>query len=116
MFVATAIVSVLLASLLALSAAIKLTRREPYVQGYINVGVPEDKLNSLAIVLLAGAAGLVLGLFWAPVGIAAAIGVIAYFIVAVAAHIRADDAENLPTPLVLEAMAIAALALRIATL
>jgi hypothetical protein len=57
-----------------------------------------------------------MGLAWAPIGVAAAIGVILYFIVAVAFHIRADDAENLPTPLALAAIAVAALLLRVATL
>ena len=115
MSVATAVVSVLLAALLTSSAAIKLTRREPYVQGYLRVGVPEERLNYLAMILLAGAAGLILGLFWAPIGIAAATGVVIYFILAVAAHIRADDARNLPTPLVVLAIASASLALQLVT-
>jgi DoxX-like family len=116
MSLATAIVTLLLATVLALSALIKLTRREPYVQGYIRVGVPEEKLDYLAILLLAGAAGLILGLLWAPIGVAAAIGVVCYFVVAVAAHIRADDASNLPTPAALVVISAAALVLRVATL
>ncbi|MGH2978844.1 MAG: DoxX family protein [Solirubrobacterales bacterium] len=116
MVVATVIASVLLAALLAFSAIRKLTHQERIVQGYLRAGVPEDKLDYLAIILLAGAAGLVLGLFWAPIGVAAAIGVICYFLVAVAFHIRADDAENLPTPLVIALIATLALILRVATL
>jgi hypothetical protein len=116
MFVATAIVSVLLAALLALAAIRKLTHQERIVQSYLRVGVPEDKLNYLAIILLAGAAGLILGLLWAPIGVAAAIGVICYFIGAVAFHIRAHDAKNLPTPVALAVIAAVALALRFATL
>ena len=80
------------------------------------MGVPEDRLNYLAAILLAGAAGLILGLFWAPIGVAAAIGVIIYFSTAVAFHLRADDARNLPTPLTLLVLGIAALALQLATL
>jgi hypothetical protein len=116
MFVATTIVVVLLAGLLAFSAIRKLTHRERFIHGYIRVGVPEDKLDYLAMILLAGAVGLVLGLFWAPIGVAAAVGVIAYFTVAIAFHIRADDAKNLPTPLVIALIAMAALVLRLATL
>jgi len=116
MFVATAIVSVLLAALLALAAIRKLTHQERIVQSYLRVGVPEDKLNYLAIILLTGAAGLILGLLWAPIGVAAAIGVICYFIGAVAFHIRANDAKNLPTPVALAVIAAVALALRFATL
>jgi hypothetical protein len=116
MSVAAAIVSVLLAGLLATAAVRKLSHREPIVQSYVRVGVPEDKLDYLATVLLAGAAGLLLGLVWAPVGVAAAAGVICYFAVAIAFHIRADDARGLPTPVTIAVIAAIALALRLATM
>jgi hypothetical protein len=115
MFIATAVVTVLLAGLLVLSAFIKITRREPFVQGYFRVGVPENRLNLLAVILLAGAAGLIAGLWWAPLGVAAAIGVICYFLLAVAAHLRAADARNLLNPLTYLLFAAAALTLRLAT-
>jgi hypothetical protein len=116
MFVATVIVSVLLASALGFSAIRKLSHRPEVIQTYTRVGVPEDKLDYLAVILLAGAAGLVLGLVWAPIGVAAGIGVVTYFLLALTAHVRADDKRNLPTPLAIELLAAAALALRIATL
>jgi DoxX-like family len=53
---------------------------------------------------------------WAPIGVAAAIGVVAYFVLAVASHIRAGDTENLPTPAAILVIAVSALVLRIATL
>jgi DoxX-like family len=116
MTIAAAAVSSLLAGLLVLSASIKLTRREPYVQGYLRVGVPEDKLNYLAAILLAGAAGLILGLVWDPIGIAAAAALVVYFLAAIASHIRADDARNLPNPVAMLLLACAALALQLASL
>jgi DoxX-like family len=116
MTIAAAAVSSLLAGLLVLSASIKLTRREPYVQGYLRVGVPEDKLNYLAAILLAGAAGLILGLVWDPIGIAAAAALVVYFLVAIASHIRADDARNLPNPVAMLLLAAASLALQLASL
>jgi hypothetical protein len=116
MTIAAAAVSSLLAGLLVLSASIKLTRREPYVQGYLRVGVPEDKLNYLAAILLAGAAGLILGLVWDPIGIAAAAALVVYFLVAIASHIRADDARNLLNPVAMLLLAGAALALQLASL
>ena len=116
MFVVTIAVSILLAVALAYAAVRKLSHRPDVVQSYARVGVPEDKLNALAFILLAGAAGLLAGLLWAPIGIAAAAGVTAYFVLAIAAHIRAHDSENLPTPLVIELLAVTALALRVATL
>lgn len=116
MFVATIIVTLLLAALVAFSAARKLSHRPEVVQIYVRVGVPEGRLNALAAVLLAGAAGLVVGLVWPPVGVAAAAGVAAYFVGAVVFHIRAGDTRNLPVPSVLLALAVAALVLRLATL
>ncbi|MFG1782102.1 DoxX family protein [Rhodococcus oryzae] len=71
MFVATVIVTVLLAALLGYAAIRKLSHREAVVREYADLGVPENRLNSLAGVLLAGAAGLVLGLAWAPLAVAA---------------------------------------------
>jgi DoxX-like family len=116
MSAATIVVSSLLAAILAFSAVRKLSHREEVVQTYVRVGVPEDKLDYLAVILLAGAAGLILGLAWAPIGVAAGIGVVCYFLLAIAAHVRADDTGNLPTPLVIELVAVAALVLRLATL
>ena len=116
MFAATLTVSVLLASLIAFSAIRKLSHRPAVVETYVRAGVPEGWLDRLAIVLLAGAAGLLAGLAWAPIGIAAAAALTVYFLVAIAFHVRAGDAEHLPTPLVIALLAAAALALQLATL
>jgi DoxX-like protein len=114
-FIATIGVAAFLVTLLCLSAFIKLTRREPYVQGYLRVGVPAHRLNLLAYLLLLGAAGLLAGLWWAPVGVAAAAALTCYFIAAVAAHLRVGEARSLPTPLTYLALAVVALVLRIAS-
>ena len=116
MFAPAVIVSSLLAALLAFSAIRKLSHRPEIVATYTRVGVPEDKLDYLALLLLAGAAGLVAGLFWGPLGVAAAAGLVVYFLLATAAHIRADDAVHLPTPVAIELMAVAALVLRAGSL
>jgi hypothetical protein len=116
MSAATVVVSVLLAALLGFAAVRKLSHKPEVVEGYLRVGVPEDRLNQLAFILLAGAAGLILGLAWAPIGIAAAIGVIVYFLVAIGFHIRARDTSHLPTPVAIAIIAVAALVLRLATL
>jgi hypothetical protein len=116
MFAATIAVSVLLALLLAFSAARKLTHREEVVQSYLRAGVPEERLNLLAAVILAGAVGLIAGLFWAPLGIAAAAALVCYFLVAIAFHIRAGDVRNIPMPLTLALLAAAAVVLRLAIL
>jgi DoxX-like family len=116
MVVAAALVSSVLAALMSFAAVRKLSHRDDVVASYARVGVPEDRLNQLAVILLAGAAGLLGGLVWAPLGVAAATGTSAYFLVAIAAHVRHHDLEPIPTPIVMEALAIAALATRLATL
>jgi len=114
MDVPTAIVSTLLAALLAFSAIQKLSHRPDVVRAYAKAGVPEDKLNRLALTLFAGAIGLCAGLLWKPIGVAAALALVVYFLVAIAFHIRAGDAEHLPTPIAMESLAIAALVLQLA--
>jgi uncharacterized membrane protein YphA (DoxX/SURF4 family) len=113
MFIATDVVSALLAALLVLSATGKLRRDPAQLKVMQTVGFPLDKLWLLATAELAGAAGLVIGLFWWPIGVAAAVGVVLYFIGAVGAHLRVRDSARVPAaPLV---FAIAALALRLTT-
>jgi uncharacterized membrane protein YbjE (DUF340 family) len=114
-FPATVVVSALLATLMAYAAVRKLSHRPDVVEAYAQVGVSEERLNLLAVVLLAGAAGLLVGLLWAPFGIAAAAAVVVYFVVAIGAHIRNRDLETIPTPVVMELLAVAATALRAAT-
>jgi DoxX-like protein len=113
---AAAIVSLLLASALTYSALRKLSHQPEVVQTYVRVGVPEERLNYLAVILLAGAAGLIAGLFWAPIGIAAAAALVVYFLLAVGAHIGARDTQHAPTPIAIELICAAVLALRLATL
>jgi len=112
MFIATIIVSVLMALVLISSAAGKLQGKDAIVAQMGNVGVSGKMIPALGVVELAGAAGLIAGLFWAPIGIAAAIGVILYFLCAVIAHVRAHDSAIAP-PAVLGLVAVAVLVLRV---
>jgi hypothetical protein len=61
--------------------------------GMARVGVPESWLVfPIGILKVAGALGLLLGLFGVPlIGAAAAIGLILYFVCAVYTHLRAGD-------------------------
>jgi hypothetical protein len=114
MVVAAAVVSVVLAALLVVTAARKLGHRSAVVATYRRVGVPEDRLNQLAVLLLAGAAGLVVGLWWEPMGVAAATALVAYFLLAIGAHVRARDNANVAMPALYLALSAAALALHVA--
>jgi DoxX-like family len=115
MFAATVVLSALLALLMSYAAIRKLSHRPEVVATYTRVGVPEERLDLLAATLLAGAAGLLIGLAWAPLGVAAGAAIVLYFLVAIAAHIRSGDLEHLPTPIVMELLAIGATALRAAS-
>lgn len=115
MYVATVIVTALLATVLTASAALKLSHTPAVIEFYGKVGVPADKLNYLAALLLAAAAGLVTGLLWPPIGVAAASGVVLYFAAAIGFHLRARDLKGLPNPMLLLVLAAAALVLRLLT-
>ena len=69
----------------------------------------------LSVAEIAGSAGLVAGLFWWPIGVAAAVGVVLYFLGAVGAHLRVKDTANLIAPAVILVAAVAALVLRAVT-
>lgn len=112
MFIATAIVSALLALALLASAAGKFQGKEDVVQQMTRVGVPRARIPLLGVVEVTGAVGLVVGLFWTPLGVAAATGVVLYFIGAVTAHLRARDTGYAPAA-VLALVAVAALVLRL---
>lgn len=116
MFIATVIATVLLALLAGNSAVMKL-RKHDQVVAVIGgtVGVPASYFPVLAALEIAGAAGIVAGLWFAPLGIAAAAGLTAYFIGAVVGHLRVRDIKNLAMPLVPLALSIAVLVLRIIT-
>lgn len=114
MFLAATIVSILLAALLVVTAARKLGHRPAVVATYQRVGVPEKRLNQLAMMLLAGAAGLIVGLWWKPMGIAAAAALVVYFLLAIGAHVRAHDTANVPMPTLYLALSATALILHVA--
>ncbi|MFD9359528.1 DoxX family protein [Streptomyces sp. NPDC060031] len=113
MFIAHAVVAGLLALTLAASATFTLQRNEAIVASMRKVDVPDSWLPRLGALKAAGAVGLVAGLWLAPLGTAAAVGVTLYFIGAIVTHLRAKNFELAPAA-TLALMAAAALALRLA--
>lgn len=104
---ALTVTSVLLSLLLVLTATRKLGRRDHVVESYARVGVPERALRSLALILLAGAIGVLAGLWWPVLGLMSAVGLVGYFMVAVVFHVRAGDYRTLATPLAYGTLALA---------
>ncbi|OLT33107.1 hypothetical protein BJF79_35230 [Actinomadura sp. CNU-125] len=74
------------------------------------VGLPASWVPYLGALKMAGAAGLLLGLAGVPfIGIAAAAGLVLFFVGAVAAHVRARVFHNLAFPAGYLALAVASL-------
>ena len=116
MFIAYAVTGVLLALVLATSARAKLTHDKRVVDSLTGAGVPLGMFPFLAACEVAGAVGLLAGLWYAPLGIAAAIGVVLYFLGAVGAHLRERDFKGVPSALVILVFAVVVLVLRAASL
>ena len=88
---ATVIVTLLLAALFTFSASIKLLGVPKSLAIRDHLGVSPIQWRVIGALELAGVAGVFVGLLWAPIGIAAAIGLTLLSIGAVAFHVRASD-------------------------
>jgi hypothetical protein len=115
MFVLCVIISVAYALMLLFSASMKLRGEERSIAVITGVGAPRSWIPWLAAAELAGAVGLLIGLGVAGLGIAAAIGLVLYFIGAVGAHLRVGD-RAISGAGVMLVLAIASLVLRAVTL
>ena len=111
MHTAMIIVLALFAVLLAVSAGGKLARHEMQMATLRKVGFPEDKAWLLAACELAGAAGLVIGaVWWSPLAVAAAAGLILYFLGAAGSHLRKGD-RAIGSAVMMSALAVVAMAI-----
>ena len=88
---ATVIVTLLLAALFTFSASIKLLGVSRSLAIRDHLGVKPVQWRLIGALELAGVAGVLIGLLWSPIGIAAAIGLTLLSIGAVAFHLRASD-------------------------
>ena len=117
MFTALVFAAALLAGICVMSASLKLARNEQVVSSiHGTVGVPLRQLPVLAALELAGAAGILIGLWLEPLGVAAAVGLVAYFAGAVVGHLRVGDVKGVASPLQPLVLGIAVLVLRLLTL
>ncbi|MFD7510136.1 DoxX family protein [Streptomyces sp. NPDC059853] len=114
MFIGYGVVSVLLSAILIGTAAVSLSGNAQYRANLRELRVPDSWQPRLAFTKLAGGVGLLAGLVLVPLGVAAAAGVICYFIGAVLIHLRAGDRGLVP-PIVSGLLAVAALILRLAS-
>lgn len=115
MYIATVVLSVILAALLVFSGIGKL-RHDPKQMGVMKaINFPEDQVWWLAIIEFIGALGLLLGLWAWPIGLAAVIGVIMYFIGALIFHLRAHD-KNIGPAIVIIVLAVVTMVMRLTSI
>ena len=103
-------VSVLLAAVCLLPAAGKLTGQPKMRKSAAHFGIPWSRYRLIGVAELAAAAGILAGLWWHPLGVAAAAGLALLLIGALISHRRAADSGKEMAP------ALVALALTIAYL
>jgi hypothetical protein len=93
------IVTIAAAAWVGFSAVSMFARAKWVVEPITEYGVPESWWNWLGTAKAAGAAGLLAGLFWPPIGIAAAIGLVLYFGGALITVARARSYAHLAFPM-----------------
>jgi hypothetical protein len=103
------VISTLVVNLAA--AAADFSRARFVLANSAEVRVPDGWLPWLGALKAAGAVGLLLGLLWRPIGIAAASGLVLFFLAAIATHVRARVLYNLAFPGFYLALAVASLIL-----
>lgn len=109
-------VTIVLAAMAAFSGLGKL-RREPKIVRIVHevVGVPLSYFPHLAACEIAGALGLVLGIWWPILGMTAGIGLVIYFVGAIVSHVRVGDVKGIGPAAFMLIISVAALALRVLT-
>ncbi len=116
MHIAYLVITILLTAM-ALFSALGKIRRDPHQMQVIHetVGVPLKYFPLLAACEFAGALGLVLGIWWPILGVAAAIGLVLYFVGATVSHLMVSDVKGIGPPAFMLTVAAAALATRMLT-
>ena len=103
-------ISLLLAAACLLPAAGKLTGNPKMRKSAAHFGIPWPRYRLIGVAELAAAAGVLIGLWWHPLGVAAAAGIALLLLGALIAHGRATDSGKEMAP------ALFALAITIAYL
>ena len=103
-------IALLLAAACLLPAAGKLTGNPKMRKSAAHFGIPWPRYRLIGVAELAAAAGVLVGLWWHPLGVAAAAGMTLLLLGALIAHRRATDSGKEMAP------ALLALAITIAYL
>jgi hypothetical protein len=102
------VLTAILAAVFLGTAVPKLTGQAQMRERMDHLGVSPGLTRVLGVLELAAVAGLLLGLLWAPLGVAAAIGLALQMVGAVVYHARAKDPAAMTlTPVVFAVAAVA---------
>lgn|SRR6185437_4540724 len=116
MAIAYLAVTITLVAMVVFSAVGKV-RSDPHIVKVIHetVGVPMKYFPALAACEFAGAVGLIVGIWWSRLGVAAGLGLVIYFVGTSVSHIRVGDLKGIGPAAMLLTLSAAALCLRILT-
>ena len=113
-FIGYVAVAVLAAAMNVWAASMDFRRAETAVTNAAKVEVPSSWVIPLGALKFAGALGLLAGIVVPLIGVAAAVGLILFFVCAIGAHLRVRWYATLPFPLTFLLLALCALVLRLA--
>lgn len=91
MTIAAVVLSLWLAAVFGLVGVLKIVRSTSMVANAEHLGYSVAAYQRIGALEVAAAAGLLVGLFWAPLGVAAAVGLVALLVGAVWSLRRAGD-------------------------
>jgi hypothetical protein len=98
---AKVIVTALLAALFGFASLIKVVGLRQSLAIRDHLGVKPVQWRLIGLLELAGVAGVLVGLFWPPIGVAAAIGLALLVLGAIVFHVRASDSVADTAPAVI---------------
>ena len=113
MHIAYLVVTSILAVMAAFSGLGKL-HRDPKIVHIVHevVGMPLKYFPHLAACEIAGALGLLVGIWWPILGLAAGIGLMVYFVAAIVSHVRVGDLNGIGPAVFMLIISVAAVVLR----
>ena len=113
MFTAYIVVTLLAAAANIFSATLDFIRFKPILINMARVGVSESWITTLGTLKAAGALGLLVGIAMPLIGVAAAGGLVLFFVGAIVTHLRARD-YSFGLAVVFLMLSLTALVLRLA--
>lgn len=115
MFIFTAILTIIFAIALVFFGYPGVIKSPQLLGQYKALNIPENLAPVFGGAQILGAIGLLIGLYWAPLGILAGICLVIFYIVAVLSHLRAGDKEHYQMAAILIIASLVILILRIVT-